>query len=183
MGRYREANESIAITSVKTAIGSIAMPVNKILIAGTMACVLVLAGCSSSDRGAKETGGTILGGVGGALLGSAFGKGTGRIAAVAVGTLVGAMIGNEVGKSLDAADCAAIDRAENRATQAPMGETISWDNPESGNSGTITPVRQGKDTGGRYCREFRQTIQVGGRLEEGYGTACRQDDGTWQIMS
>ena len=159
------------------------MSFGKKLVVGSMTLMLVLGGCASQNSGAKQTGGTIIGGVGGALLGSAFGKGSGRLAAVAVGTLVGAMIGNEVGKTLDAADRAAIDRAEKRATQAPMGETISWDNPRSGNRGTITPVRQGEDTKGRYCREFRQTIQVGDRLEEGYGTACRQEDGTWQIMS
>ncbi len=103
--------------------------------------------------------------------------------AIAAGTLIGAMIGSEVGKSLDKADRAAIDRAERRATTAPMNETISWNNPDSGNRGSITPVREGQDVKGRYCREFRQTIEVNGKLEEGYGTACRQADGTWQIMT
>lgn len=158
------------------------MALSKTLLAGVVAIGLAVSGCSQ-DRGAKETGGTILGGIGGALLGSMFGKGSGRIAAIAVGTLAGAMIGSEVGKSLDKADRAAIDRAERRATTAPMNETITWENPDSGNRGTITPVREGQDTQGRYCREFRQTIEIDGRLEEGTGVACRQPDGTWQIMT
>ncbi|WP_206378351.1 RT0821/Lpp0805 family surface protein [Sneathiella limimaris] len=159
------------------------MKLTKTLLSASVALMLVLGGCANQDRGPKQTGGAIIGGIGGALLGSAFGKGSGRLAAVAVGTLIGAMIGQDVGRTLDEADRAAIDRAERRATQAPMGETIRWDNPQSGNNGTITPVREGQDTKGRYCREFRQTIEIGGRLEEGYGTACRQEDGSWQIMS
>ncbi|MBL4906875.1 MAG: glycine zipper 2TM domain-containing protein [Sneathiella sp.] len=159
------------------------MTMSKTIIAGAMVILLAVAGCASQKNSPKQTGGAIIGGVGGALLGSMFGKGHGRLAAVAVGTLVGAMIGSEVGKSLDKADRAAIDRAENRATTSPMGETIKWNNPDSGNRGTVTPVRDGEDREGRYCREFRQTIEVGGKLEEGYGTACRQEDGSWQIMS
>lgn len=33
-----------------------------------------------------------------------------------------------------------------------------------------------------YCREFTQIIEVGGRKEEGYGTACQQPDGSWKIV-
>src|SRR4051812_36482371 len=60
---------------------------------------LSLAGCESMG-GQKQTGGTILGGIGGAAIGSQFGKGTGQIVGVAAGTLLGALVGSEVGKSL-----------------------------------------------------------------------------------
>ena len=33
-----------------------------------------------------------------------------------------------------------------------------------------------------YCREFTQTIEVGGKKEEGYGTACQQPDGSWKVV-
>jgi len=159
------------------------MVFGKTLMVGFLAITLALGGCASNEGNNKQTGGAIIGGIGGALLGSMFGKGSGQLAAVAAGTLVGAMIGQQVGKTLDKADRAAIDRAESQATTAPIGDTIDWENPDSGNSGTVTPVREGKDAGGRYCREFKQTIEIGGRLEEGYGTACRQEDGSWQIMT
>ncbi len=32
-----------------------------------------------------------------------------------------------------------------------------------------------------YCREYQKTIYVGGKAVEGYGTACRQEDGAWEI--
>lgn len=159
------------------------MQKSRMMMVVTMAGALALAGCADAQNNPKTTGGAIIGGIGGALLGSMFGKGTGQLVAVGVGTLAGAMIGSEVGKTLDAADRAQIDRAERQATTAPIGQTIAWNNPQSGNSGTITPVRDGNHTDGRYCREFQQTIEIGGKLEKGYGTACRQADGSWQIMN
>ena len=36
---------------------------------------------------------------------------------------------------------------------------------------------------GEYCREYTKTISVGGRAAQGYGTACRQPDGAWEIVS
>ena len=69
------------------------------------------------------------------------------------------------------------------AYAAPMNETIIWNNPNNGHSGTITPVRDGRRGGGEYCREFQSEINVGGQREKGYGTACQQPDGSWKIVS
>lgn len=33
-----------------------------------------------------------------------------------------------------------------------------------------------------YCREFTRNIVVGGVVQQGYGNACRQPDGSWQII-
>jgi len=33
------------------------------------------------------------------------------------------------------------------------------------------------------CREFQQTVIVGGQPQQGYGTTCQQPDGSWQIVS
>ena len=74
-------------------------------------------------------------------------------------------------------------QANERAHSAPIGETISWNNPESGNSGTVMPVRDGQSTNNRYCREYEQEIFVGGRRETGVGTACQNPDGTWEIVN
>ena len=69
-----------------------------------------------------------------------------------------------------------------RASAAPLGTQIAWNNPESGHSGTVTPIREGHTSSGRYCREYQQTVTVGGRVKEAYGTACRQPDGSWQFV-
>jgi hypothetical protein len=34
-----------------------------------------------------------------------------------------------------------------------------------------------------YCREFTQTFTIAEQTQRGYGTACLQPDGSWQIQS
>lgn len=141
----------------------------------------VLAGCSS-DYGPKQTGGTLLGGVGGAVAGAQFGKGKGNLAMTAIGTLLGAYAGSEIGKSLDRADQAYASGAETRAHAAPIGQAINWSNPDSGHSGSYTPTRDGTDQAGNYCREYQSSVNIGGQVEQAYGTACRQPDGSWKVV-
>ena len=70
------------------------------------------------------------------------------------------------------------DEAFIQATAAPIGKTIAWNNRNTGNYGTVTPVREGtKASTGEYCREFRRTI---GGTKQGYAVACRQGDGVWR---
>ena len=33
-----------------------------------------------------------------------------------------------------------------------------------------------------YCREYTKTIRIGGKIEVGYGEACRRDGGVWEIV-
>ncbi len=68
------------------------------------------------------------------------------------------------------------------AQTAPIGETIQWNNPATGNYGTVTPTRGGYAADGAYCREFQQTVTVGNRTQDAYGTACRQPDGSWKMV-
>lgn len=127
--------------------------------------------------------GTLAGAGLGAWAGSNVGSGSGRTAAIAVGTLMGAGIGREIGASLDRADMAYFNNTQQRALEtAPAGQTLPWSNQQSGNSGTFTPSNYYQTADGSYCREFQQTITVGGRTEKGFGTACRQPDGTWKIV-
>lgn len=68
-----------------------------------------------------------------------------------------------------------------RATTAQVGETIYWS--EGGASGYVSPTREGTSSAGRYCREFQHEVAVAGKREQGYGTACRQPDGSWEVVS
>jgi hypothetical protein len=70
--------------------------------------------------------------------------------------------------------------AQIRAAAAPVGQTIYWNDGAA--AGTVTAVREGTSSQNRYCREFQQTVTVGGNTEQAYGTACRQPDGAWEIV-
>lgn len=130
----------------------------------------------------KQNMGSVAGAVGGGVVGSNIGGGSGKIAGTIAGTLLGAMIGSSIGKSLDNADVAAYERTSQRAMEtAQPGQTLPWRNPQSGNYGSVTPTNYYKNNEGDYCREYTQTIVVGGQKQQGYGRACRQSDGTWKI--
>lgn len=61
-------------------------------------------------------------------------------------------------------------------------ETTEWVNPDTGNRGTITPTQTFETDDGRFCREYHQTVTIGGEEQEAYGTACRTEDGSWEIV-
>lgn len=145
-------------------------------------CALALVACA--DTGPKQAGGTLVGAGVGGLIGSQIGRGSGQLAATGLGVLLGGLIGSEVGKSLDRADQMAMAQATQQSLEsAPTGRVSSWNNPDSGHSGTVEPTRTFQTQQGTYCREFQQTITVGGQTQSAYGTACRQPDGSWKIVS
>ena len=128
---------------------------------------------------------TAVGGLGGAaaggFLGHALGGGT---AGIIGGAIAGGLIGGAIGDRMDAADRRESERAAQRAFEtAPSGQTTQWSNPDSGNHGTITPTRTFQTDSGQYCREFQQTVIIGGEEQQAHGTACRQPDGSWRIVS
>jgi surface antigen len=153
---------------------------------------LALAGCQQPGMGGagpgeiglnKTTGGTLIGAGLGGLVGSQFGGGAGKGALTALGVLAGGLLGSQVGRSLDEADLMYARRTTQTALETqPAGQPLPWRNPQSGASGSITPQRYYTTAGGQYCREFQQTITVGGETQQGYGTACRQPDGSWRIV-
>ncbi|MBC6440108.1 MAG: glycine zipper 2TM domain-containing protein [Rhodospirillales bacterium] len=147
-----------------------------------VAGALTLSACSDS-AGGKETVGTLLGAAGGALLGAQVGDGSGQVLASVAGGLLGAYLGNEIGQSLDRADRAHASQAQAAAHSAPVGRTVTWNNPDSGNHGSFTPTREGRDQAGNYCREYQTEVTVNGESQQAYGTACRQPDGSWQVVN
>ena len=164
-----------------------ARPLVRRLTAGLLVAALgtTLAGCGGMSE--NETAGTIIGGVAGAVVGNQFGKGSGKTAATALGAIIGATVGRNVGKSLDATSRQRAGAATEQALEtADVGESITWENPtnEGGPAqGSATITRQGADSDGRTCREFQQTVIIGGREEQSYGTACRDENGDWKIVS
>jgi surface antigen len=148
------------------------------------AAALGLGACANRDAGRKQTGGAVVGAVAGGVAGSMIGKGSGRLIMTGLGTLLGAYIGSQVGKSLDNADrAAAANTAQQTFENNKTGQPGTWNNPDNGHTGTITPTKTYQQADGAYCREYQQTVTVGGKTEQAYGTACRQPDGSWKIVN
>ena len=132
-----------------------------------------LVGCAT-----KEEAGTLTGAAVGAAVGSTMGRGSGRALAIWLGAVVGAQIGQTVGRYMDEQDRirASMILENNRTNQAS-----SWHNPDTGYEYTVTPTRTYEVAEGP-CREFTMDAVVGGKVQQVYGTACRQPDGSWKII-
>ncbi len=142
---------------------------------------LALGACQSG--GTKQTVGGLGGAVAGGLAGAQFGSGSGRLVMTGVGVLLGGLLGSEIGASLDRADRAYLERTTNNTLEtAQSGQPVEWRNPDSGNYGSVVAQPAQRSSDGSYCREYSQTIYVGGKQEQAYGTACRQADGTWRVV-
>jgi len=152
--------------------------VSKLLLA--VFASIILQGCQGQMN--KQGGGTLIGGVAGGLLGSQFGKGEGQLVATGIGALAGALVGGQIGKTMDEYDKQMLEKSSRQALEySPSGNSVEWNNPDSGNHGSITPTKTFKESG-QYCREYIQEVTIGGKKQKAYGKACRQPDGSWKII-
>lgn len=146
---------------------------------------LAVAGCANQPNNPRQIGGGLLGAGAGGLAGAALARNSSsatRAAATGIGAVLGLVAGSEIGRYMDEQDRQRSYGAWDQAAYGPVGQPVHWNNPRSGNYGSVVPVRDGYHQSGAYCREFQQTIVVGGRTEQGWGTACQQPDGTWRTM-
>jgi len=123
--------------------------------------------------------GGVLGGGAGAALGSTVDKHDGRTAAIVGGAIIGVLVGGAIGQYMDSVDQNCIGQT---LEHVPDGQTIVWQNPNVGGSYQVTPAQTYQRADGRYCREYVTEVLIGGRREQAYGTACRQPDGSWQVV-
>lgn len=138
---------------------------------------LSLVGCADMT---KQDVGTLTGGVAGGLLGSQFGGGSGKLLAVGAGALAGAFIGGAIGKNMDDVDKMKMNQA---LESNSVGQPAYWQNQKTGTNYTVVPTKNVSVHGNRYCREYRSVADVAGKQQQVYGTACRQPDGSWKVVS
>ncbi|WP_026782499.1 RT0821/Lpp0805 family surface protein [Pleomorphomonas koreensis] len=153
------------------------MLVKKLVIVGLTATML--AGCATGGGNQNATLGTLAGAVGGAALGSAFGQGSGKVAAIAAGALVGGFLGNQIGASLDA-DSQRYNYAAS-VNALDSGAPQQWQNPQTGAYGTVNPG-PANYVNNRMCRPYTNTVYIDGQPQVARGTACRNPDGSWQVV-
>ena len=149
-------------------------------------CVAVLllvmpfaTGCATMEDNPKAAIGSLGGAAFGGLIAAAAGGGGAAIAGAVIG---GALLGGLAGNALDQRDKRLAAEAQQKALEStPTGTPVAWTNPDTGHSGTITPVKT-YQSGGTYCREFQSNVVIDGKPDKAWGTACRQPDGSWKVQ-
>lgn len=140
--------------------------------------VCLLTACSQNN----QTSGQVIGGVTGAIIGQQFGEGENKALGAAIGAIAGTMIGGHIGSQLDEQDKIAQQNSLGRALNAPIGTDITWHNPSTGHRGSLTPIREGHDINGYYCRELSQTIVISHQPEHSYHRLCQYKTGQWYLV-
>lgn len=157
----------------------------KPVVSGVSAVALVgaLAACDPNRPVSNQTIGAGVGALAGAAIGSQIGDGGGNTAAIIIGGVLGAIAGSEIGRVMDENDRLRAEQTTQEALEYyPSGEPATWDNPDSGYSGSTVPQPAYRGDRGETCRRYTQTIEIDGRLERAEGVACRQPDGYWRTV-
>jgi len=142
----------------------------------------LVSGCAGTYN--KQGTGTAIGAVTGGALAYGLGKdSSNKNLWTVLGIGIGAMVGNNIGAQLDEKDRLLAGQTMQQTLElGPDQSQGQWQNPNTGHSGTVTPTSTHVASTGQPCREFITTVKVGGVEQQGYGTACRQADGSWKIV-
>ena len=151
-------------------------------VAVVVSLIVSVSACSWNENRTKTLGG-VVGGVVGGIFGSKAGKGTGKSVAIIIGATLGTMWGQDIAEGMSNVDKVFHERTTSDTLEyGKPGEQVGWSNPDSGNSGTAEAGETYQNDAGKDCRQFETTAQVDGEDRTAEGTACRMDDGTWQVV-
>lgn len=145
------------------------------------AALILTAACTTDNMGSRQMWGTGIGAAAGGLAGAQFGSGRGQLIGTALGVVGGAILGNQIGRTMDQVDDLRSRQATYNAVQnQPDGQPASWQNPNNGNYGSVTPTRTYEYPNGNVCRDYQSSIVIDGQLTAMNGRACRDPQtGQW----
>lgn len=139
------------------------------LLLGTALLIMVQACTTQRETGALT----------GAAVGTAAGAAIDDSEGAVIGGLLGTIVGHEVGMQMQREDRLRTSRAlENNRT----GESTAWVNPDTGREYRVTPEDTFRNESERPCREFDMVSEYRGERVRTTEVACRQPDGTWEII-
>jgi hypothetical protein len=69
-------------------------------------------------------------------------------------------------------------------TKGGKDASLSWENPQTGTRGTVTPIASARnEDGGVTCHEFLASFEREGTSSWMQGDACRASKGQWEVRS
>lgn len=98
-----------------------------------------------------------------------------------------ASVSDPLSTPIDQRPAGALDPGEKRQADQALalalkdGKPQQWRSDRPGYSGYIEPGPVQIGTGGQ-CRDFSHAVFIDGRANRQDGRACRQDDGSWQVI-
>ena len=144
----------------------------KIRVVLVVASSALLTACGT----ASQTGGP------GGLLGTQSGQGSGKVASTIIEAMNGGLVGGTVGTGLTDREKRNALEAEYKALEyTASGQKVAWQG-DSGHSGEAVAAQPYR-VGSQDCRQYTQTVVIGGASSTARGTACRNADGSWTPLT
>ena len=135
--------------------------------------LLLLSSCAN-----KAQTGAAGGAAAGAIIGQAIGHNTGG---TLIGAAVGGMLGYIVGNEMDKYDRQQLNHMYERGVS---NQRSTWVNPDTGNQYAVTPQPAYQNrSSNQWCRRAEIEATIDGRREKTYSTACRNDQGEWELQN
>lgn len=146
---------------------------------------LPLGGCETIE---KETGfnrDTQLGAAGGAAFGGivaalASANPAWIAASVIMGGVAGGALGNYLGKDDSQKH---VQTNLNALETLGAGQTASWTNNKTGNSGSTRVTRVFTNPNGQLCKAYSETVRTAEKTVTEEATACKQANGSWKLQT
>ena len=149
---------------------------NTTLFSLLLALTFLLSSCAGGPN--KAGMGAAGGAAGGALLGQAIGHNT---EATLIGAVAGGLLGYIIGKEMDKYDREELNHVYERGVS---GQTSTWRNPDNNNTYRVTPQpAYTSGSGNQPCRKAEIQSMIDGKQETVYTTACRDNNGHWQLQN
>ena len=138
-----------------------------------VAFVAIVTGCNKAELGST------IGGLSGAAIGGQLGDRKHRARNAIIGAFAGTVIGYIIGNEMDK-----YDREELNHTfeTVPSNKKVSWVNPDTKNKYYVTPEPAYTGKRGRPCRDAFIEAVIDGEYKQVKTTACRNPNGTWEII-
>lgn len=135
-----------------------------------VACIAALSGCASTGPG----------GIGGVATGLTGGADSETGSATIIEALGGGLV---AGIDLDARDRRSALQAEYRALEhTPNGQQVVWRSSDPALYGEVVAAQPYR-VGSQDCRQYTHKVYSGGQQKIMRGTACRNGDGSWTLLT
>jgi surface antigen len=146
---------------------------------------LPLAGCQTVEQETGLNRNTQAGALGGAAFGGIVAALAGAnpawiAASVIMGGVAGGALGNYLGKEDTEKH---VETNLNALNTLGAGQTASWSDNQTGNSGSTTVDRVFTAANGQSCKAYTETVRTAQRNVTEQATACRQSDGSWKVQA
>ena len=149
------------------------------------AVVIPLGGCETIERETGFNRATQTGALGGATFGGIVAALAGANPAwIAASVVLGGVTGGAIGNYLGREDGEKHARSNLSALDGlGRGQTSSWRNQQTGNSGSTTVTSVTTRPDGTQCKAFRETVRTKAETVTKEATACRAPGGTWRVQA